>query len=354
MTSKVSVDFDMLDDAPFVLGAHRSNESDGLPIFGDVGDISFSRENSMSKSIRLDRETSRAYSRSHSFKDDLDIGPLIHENSASFIDHVDRVVLGRDNSTDLMFSRENSGLLGFLARETSADLANILCGTSSDISDVVFEERAGASSTCTPRAAAHSPTLHRSDELLSTAHTFDHSSTAASTAAEREAAAKRPRGAPGKSLRGAHVRHRPDMQRTARDGASHWAARVRAVRAEWAHRAAQRPAFAARFAAQAAAAHGRVKAKQECLLRFLQLAADAGTVLPPAEFGPGGFFGWRRFVVAAGRGGEFRSGLEGLFPAGFKEDTLKETFRRAGLLPERFQWEEGWRGGAAFEYRERA
>jgi hypothetical protein len=161
------------------------------------------------------------------------------------------------------------------------------------------------------------------------------------------------RGAPmaaRESRRGAHVKGRPEMQQTARDGAAHWAACAQRVRSAWIERAARQPEFRARFAAQADAAHGRVKCKLECLLRFLQMAADDGLV-SPGPFGPGGFFGWCRFTVTPSRAPDFRRGLEGLFPAGFREDTLKETFRRAGLIPERWQWEQAWRGGVAFESR---
>jgi hypothetical protein len=140
------------------------------------------------------------------------------------------------------------------------------------------------------------------------------------------------------------------MQQTARDGAAHWAACVRKIRTAWTARAMQRPEFRSQYAGQVDAAHGRIKSKQECLLRFLQMAADDG-IVTPGPFGAGGFFGWSRFEVASGRAAEFRRGLEGLFPAGFREDTLKETFRRAGLIPERWQWEQGWRGGVPFEFR---
>ena len=140
------------------------------------------------------------------------------------------------------------------------------------------------------------------------------------------------------------------MQRTARVGAMHWAARVRAVRSAWADRAARSPSFRDKYYSQVEAAQGRIKSKQECLLRFLQMAADDGAIAP-GPFVAGGFFGWLRFAVTAGRAAEFRRSLEALFPPGFREDTLKETFRRAGLIPERWQWEQAWRGGVPFEFR---
>ena len=144
------------------------------------------------------------------------------------------------------------------------------------------------------------------------------------------------------------------MQRTARDGAVHWATQLRAVRAAWTARAFWSQAFLARYAGQVEAAQGRIKSKQECLLRFLQMSAADGLVAPgPFSAAGGGFFGWLRFSVVPGRAAEFRGAMEALFPAGFKEDTLKETFRRAGLIPERFQWELGWCGAVPFEFRAR-
>ncbi len=140
------------------------------------------------------------------------------------------------------------------------------------------------------------------------------------------------------------------MQQTARDGLVYWAGCLLTIRTAWTARAMLRTAFLSRYAGQVEAARGRIKSKQECLLRFLQMAADDGTVAP-GPFGPGGFFGWSRFKVAGGRAEDFRRGLEGLFPAGFKEATLRETFWRARLVPERWQWEQGWRGGVSFEFR---
>ena len=144
------------------------------------------------------------------------------------------------------------------------------------------------------------------------------------------------------------------MQRTARDGAVHWATQLRVVRAAWSARAFWSAAFLSRYAAQVEAAQGRIKSKQECLLRFLQMSAADGLVAPaPFSAAGGGFFGWIRFSVVPGRAAEFRGAMEALFPAGFKEDTLKETFRRAGLIPERFQWGLGWCGAVPFEFRPR-
>ena len=160
----------------------------------------------------------------------------------------------------------------------------------------------------------------------------------------------------GKGNRGAHVRHRPDMQQVARDGAAHWQQRLRQVRAEWTAAAGHSPdGFRSRYQPQLDAAAGHVKAKLECLLRTLQLAAHGGAILPAqppagtaAPSPVDGFFGWTGFVVAAGREREWRGAVEGLFPAGFKEETVRETFRRAGLVPAGWRWREGWSGQVPF------
>ncbi len=188
-------------------------------------------------------------------------------------------------------------------------------------------------------------------------------STATVTAVPR--AAKRPLNADlavapkrGRGNRGAHVRERPDMQQAARDGAAHWLQQLRRVRADWAAAAQANPSFGAEHRAQADAAAARVKAKLECLLRTLQLAAHAGLITPlpapaqPAERdgsgGAAGFFGWVGFVVHAGRAAEFRAAVAGLFPAAFREETVRETFRRAGLVPAGWRWADGWCGAAPF------
>ena len=337
---------EMFDDSTFALPSRHSNEFDVLPAFADVlpafadsGDLCIQN----CQLFSLSREVSRSFSRSDSFKDIFDIPSLSREASKTVIGNI--VVLGRedsmgllmtretgfhDDSNDLLImTRENSGFLGSLARDLSTDLSK-LCESSSTHFESRFPE----------------------GEIIVDGHDLMEPRRSTDGVASQKRSAARPRGEPRQSRRGAHVKARPDMQQTARDGAAHWGARVKALRAAWGERAAQRPPFAAEYAAQAAAARGRIKAKQECLLRFLQLAADDGLV-SPGPFGPGGFFGWGRFAVAAGRGAEFRRALEGLFPAGFREDTLKETFRRAGLIPEGFQWEQAWRGGVAFEFRPR-
>jgi hypothetical protein len=151
-------------------------------------------------------------------------------------------------------------------------------------------------------------------------------------------------------MRGAHVRERPEMQQAARDGAAHWLQRVAGVRAEWGRAAESQPGFREQYGPQVQAAHGRVKAKLECLLRTLQLAAHGGLIAPAWHAaGPaGGFFGWAGFEVAGGRAAEFRAAVAGLFPAGFREETVRETFRRAGLVPAQWRWELGWSGAARF------
>eukprot|EP00292_Cryptomonas_paramecium_P009536 CAMPEP_0113677454 /NCGR_PEP_ID=MMETSP0038_2-20120614/9281_1 /TAXON_ID=2898 /ORGANISM="Cryptomonas paramecium" /LENGTH=255 /DNA_ID=CAMNT_0000594743 /DNA_START=211 /DNA_END=978 /DNA_ORIENTATION=- /assembly_acc=CAM_ASM_000170 len=120
-------------------------------------------------------------------------------------------------------------------------------------------------------------------------------------------AARTPRAAHGQ--RGLHVRGRPDMSRAARDGAAHWARMLSDVRAAW-EKAAD--AFPADFHTQAEAAHGRIRAKLECLLRTLHLAAADGLLIPRlAEGGPSaGFLGWTGFVVAPGAGAAVRGAVQ--------------------------------------------
>lgn len=155
------------------------------------------------------------------------------------------------------------------------------------------------------------------------------------------------------SRRGAHVRERPEMQQTARDGAVHWNRKVQEVRATWRRRAAD-PAFASIFSPQAEAAQGRVKNKQECLLRSLQMAAADGLIVPePAFTSPDqGFFGWMGFRVVQGRGAAFRALLDALFDGSFRSDnTVKEGFRRARLLPHKWRWDMAWKGDESFMYK---
>ena len=155
------------------------------------------------------------------------------------------------------------------------------------------------------------------------------------------------------SRRGAHVKDRPEMQKTARDGAVYWSGKLRQMRETWNERAQQDASFCACFQPQIDLAVGRVKSKQECLLRFLHLAAADGVVAPATFAGSEGFFGWTRFSVVPSRSDEFMATLRALFPHGFREDTMKETFRRAGLVPERWQWTKGWSGAVCFSYQSR-
>jgi hypothetical protein len=350
MTDMISVDVQIIDDSTFVLSSCRSED---LPLYSESGwdgVLVLSRENSEKLVLSRDNSNSLVFSRenSQSGKDLFDKILLSRENSTSIAD--DTAILGRENS-GLLLTRENSGFLGSLARETSADLCHILCGPS----DAVEIPALLGSSDKTGMALgkdmnpAVRPAQRDADGMdLDEPCVLD-------SQVNAQGRALRSRGAPAprESRRGAHVKERPEMQKTARDGAAHWAESVRAIRTAWTARANLRPAFRSQFAGQVDAAHGRIKSKQECLLRFLQMAADDG-VVTPGPFAAGGFFGWHRFEVAGGRAGEFRRGLEGLFPAGFREDTLKETFRRAGLIPDRWQWEQGWRGGVPFEFRAKA
>ena len=181
MAAKVSVDIEMFEDSTFVLGSRRSDESDGLPMFLEGADLCFSRQNSLSQAF-VDSEPSGTFSRSRSFKEGFDFFQMSRQNSSSLIDNVGKVVLGRDNSTGIDLSRENSGFLGFLARETSANLAGFFSCTTSDISDLVGFEHQEHEAPSTLQNAPRSLNLDRSSQ------------TSAVTA-------KPSRGAPSKSLR---------------------------------------------------------------------------------------------------------------------------------------------------------
>ena len=373
MANLVAVDLkslENLDNTTFYISTSSTTNcqsSDDLPLFADNGwdgVLVLSRENS--ERLVLSRENSEklVLSRENS-------GVLGRETSQIFLlgkENFDRIILSRENSEsfELSFGRENSGFLASLARETSSDFKRLVaasCGDSLELPPIKLEDKdstTGENSDQTqpvqlqpvqlqPVSDQEQPCTAELMELVTVLDQNDGK-------CNRRSKARRARGAPApqqrESKRGAHVRDRPDMQQTARDGAAHWAACVKTVRSAWAERASRRPAFRADYGPQVDSAHGRIKSKQESLLRFLQLSADDGLVLPgPFVEVPGGFFGWVRFAVAPGRAREFRRGLEALFPAGFREDTLKETFRRAGLIPERWQWEQAWRGGVPFEFR---
>ena len=83
---------------------------------------------------------------------------------------------------------------------------------------------------------------------------------------------------------------------------------------------------------------------------MLHLAAHAASrpATTSSSGGAAGFFGWAGFEVHAGRAEEFRAAVAGLFPAGYREETVRETFRRAGLVPAGWRWADGWSGAAPF------
>lgn len=148
---------------------------------------------------------------------------------------------------------------------------------------------------------------------------------------------------------GTHVRHRPDMQKKARDGQEHWLTQVKRVRAEWTRRdeASKDSAYPAQVDACAAQ---QIKSQHECLLRTLQMAKTDGLIqaLPFAECGPDSFLGWTGFSVVPECAQDFRKRIDALFPIPLKENTLHTSFRRAGLVPDK--WSSGWLGLTPFCY----
>ena len=153
--------------------------------------------------------------------------------------------------------------------------------------------------------------------------------------------------APGKSRRGENLRSRTEESALARDD---WAARVAALRAECEARRWRLPESTTDlFEQQIRAAHRSVKAQKECILRFLQLAADDGLLVPALDQHAPSFFGWVGFTAAPGRAHELRAAAEELFGG---ETTLERAFQQAGLEPEGFHRRRGWDWAVAFRFRE--
>jgi len=148
---------------------------------------------------------------------------------------------------------------------------------------------------------------------------------------------------------GLHVRERPDMQKKARDGQEHWLQQVRSIRRVWQDR--REWEREGRYQAQVdTCASMQIKSQHECLLRTLQMAATDGQIvpLPFKECGPESFLGWTGFQVVMEHAQAFRARIDTLFPAPLKENTLHTSFRRAGLVPDK--WSSGWLGLTPFKF----
>jgi hypothetical protein len=150
--------------------------------------------------------------------------------------------------------------------------------------------------------------------------------------------------------RGAHVRGRPEMQETARNGQRHWATEVQELRKRWedVDCASANSAFPAQLEIMA---KRHIKNQHECLLRSLHIAVAEGMVVPHAFNNAEGksFLGWTGFDIVPERAGDFRGAIESMFPQPLLENTLHNTFRRAGLVPS--SWSEAWLGLASFHYK---
>jgi hypothetical protein len=150
--------------------------------------------------------------------------------------------------------------------------------------------------------------------------------------------------------RGAHVRGRPEMQETARNGQRHWATEVQELRRRWedVDCASAHHAFPAQLDIMA---KRHIKNQHECLLRSLHIAVAEGMVVPHAFNNAEGksFLGWTGFDIVPERAGDFRAAIESMFPEPLLENTLHNTFRRAGLVPS--SWSEAWLGLASFHYK---
>lgn len=150
--------------------------------------------------------------------------------------------------------------------------------------------------------------------------------------------------------RGAHVRGRPEMQETARNGQRHWATEVQELRRRWdqANCSEADRAFQPQLELMA---RRHIKNQHECLLRSLHIAAAEGMVVPHGYNNVEGksFLGWTGFDIIPDRAGDFRMAIESMFPQPLLENTLHNTFRRAGLVPA--SWSEAWLGLAPFNYK---
>lgn len=150
--------------------------------------------------------------------------------------------------------------------------------------------------------------------------------------------------------RGAHVKGRPEMQETARRGQEHWARQVQELREKWREEQCNLadPAFKGQLELLA---RRHIKSQHECLLRCLHIATANGMVKPASYNNAEGksFLGWTGFTVVPKRAQEFRAMVEDMFPSPLLENTLHNTFRRAGLVPG--SWGEAWLGLSPFVFK---
>mmetsp|Transcript_5375 Transcript_5375/g.12991 ORF Transcript_5375/g.12991 Transcript_5375/m.12991 type:complete len:436 (+) Transcript_5375:29-1336(+) len=149
--------------------------------------------------------------------------------------------------------------------------------------------------------------------------------------------------------RGAHVKDRPEMQEKAREGQKNWGTKVVQLRKEWQERKMfENPHFKEQIAM---CSRSHIKSQHECVLRQLQLSSADGEI-KASDFSSSeddSFLGWTGFQIVQGKHKNFRDKIEALFAAVPKENTLNNTFRRAGLVPKQC-WSEAWSGIAPFQY----
>lgn len=149
--------------------------------------------------------------------------------------------------------------------------------------------------------------------------------------------------------RGAHVKNRPEMQVKAREGQKHWGEMVQHLRREWQKRRMfENPHFREQVA-MCSRAH--IKSQHECLLRQLQFAL-IDNMITASDFNASeadSFLGWTGFQIVQGQHQRFRAKIESLFASTPKENTLNNSFRRAGLVPVHC-WSDAWSGISPFKY----
>eukprot|EP00282_Hemiselmis_andersenii_P034409 CAMPEP_0169451768 /NCGR_PEP_ID=MMETSP1042-20121227/13874_1 /TAXON_ID=464988 /ORGANISM="Hemiselmis andersenii, Strain CCMP1180" /LENGTH=1168 /DNA_ID=CAMNT_0009563703 /DNA_START=1 /DNA_END=3508 /DNA_ORIENTATION=- len=151
---------------------------------------------------------------------------------------------------------------------------------------------------------------------------------------------------------GAHVKDRPEMQEKARKGQEHWLNKVELLRKSWEAHPKCRDNKTYKDQVESCS-QLQVKGLLECLLLTIQVAEADGLIeAGPFHDSPAdmqmSFMGWTGFTVQAWRHKEFKERVEGLFQDKPKKNTLHTTFRRAGLVPDK--WKNGWEGSAPFRY----
>eukprot|EP00286_Rhodomonas_abbreviata_P005012 CAMPEP_0181322892 /NCGR_PEP_ID=MMETSP1101-20121128/19477_1 /TAXON_ID=46948 /ORGANISM="Rhodomonas abbreviata, Strain Caron Lab Isolate" /LENGTH=353 /DNA_ID=CAMNT_0023430849 /DNA_START=41 /DNA_END=1102 /DNA_ORIENTATION=+ len=153
-----------------------------------------------------------------------------------------------------------------------------------------------------------------------------------------------------KSMRGAHVREQPQIQKNAREGQKHWKSKLEQMRREWNNRRMWEHEIEYELQVKMCA-RSHTKSQHECLLRELQMASVDGLITPLhfTQDERDSFSGWTGFRIHPVDAAVFRRRIIGMFASPPNEKTLNNSLRRAGLVPEH-GWGEAWSGIGCFLY----